>query len=58
MMVLLELLEVRRQVVDPGRQEGDLNFGRACVHPALSELRDDVGFLFFGDCHCAAPSCL
>ena len=46
-MVLGVRLEVIGQVVDPGRQQGDLHFGRPRILPTPAEGPDDLRFFSF-----------
>lgn len=48
-VILLMRLEVVRQFVDPGREDGNLHFWCSGVRVALTELLDDFCLLFCRD---------
>ena len=50
-VVLGVRLEVIRQIIDPGRQQGDLHFGRTRIHFAPAECADDLRLLLLRDRH-------
>jgi hypothetical protein len=49
---VLVFLEVALQIIDLGRQQGDLHFRGSRVTLLLGKLGDDLGFLFSGKGHC------
>ena len=50
-MILPVGAEMLGQLVDPARQKGDLNLGRARVRIALAVPGDDFSLGFFGESH-------
>jgi hypothetical protein len=50
-MILPVSAEMLGQLVDPARQKGDLDLGRARVRVAFAVAGDDFSLGFFGESH-------